>query len=365
MGSRIRIAGGGLSGLATAVLLARQGAEVEVFDRRVGGGGRFHGGWQVLDNGLARTDALVEFEQLGFPSLPPARPVRRATFLDAFGGRHEIASAEPYTYFIRRGGEGSLDAWLRDEALAAGVVLHEGCDAPADAEVVATGPRRADGVARELVFRSDLPDTVMVLFDPEVTPSGYAYLFCLGGHATFGVAQVRSLRTLPEAHRLAWERFRRELGGFAVEDRHEGGQRMAFAPPRSLRGGDGRWYVGEAAGVQHFLFGLGNRLALRTAALVAEAVAGRWEQAQFERLLYRPMLASLALRWAYERLGRAGFRRFCAFASRRDFRTLLLRLNATSAVRRGAARLVMAAWGEREGDRGPLPGAWQRRRERA
>ncbi|HPC83974.1 MAG TPA: NAD(P)-binding protein [Thermoanaerobaculaceae bacterium] len=365
MGSRIRVAGGGLSGLATAVLLARQGAEVEVFDRRVGGGGRFWGGWQVLDNGLTPTDALVEFEQLGFPGVPPVRPARRAVLLDAFGGRHEVASAEPYTYFIRRGGEGSLDAWLRDEALASGVALHEGHNAPPGTEVIATGPRRADGVAHELVFRSDLPDTVMVLFDPTVTPSGYAYLFCHEGHATFGVAQVRRLRTLPEAHRMAWARFRRELGGFAVEDPHEGGQRMAFAPPRSLRGADGRWYVGEAAGVQHFLFGLGNRLALRTAALAASGVAGLWDPERYERILYRPMLASLALRWAYERLGRRGFKHLCRLASRLDFRNLLLWLNATSGLRRGAARLVMAAWRENGDESGPLPGAWHRRRERA
>lgn len=361
--STIRIAGGGLSGLATAVLLARQGAKVEVFDRRVGGGGRFYGGWQVLDNGLPPIDALAEIAELGFVGTPPVRPVRHAVFLDAFGGRHEVASAEPYTYFILRGAKDSLDVWLRQQALAAGVVLHEGCEAPADALVVATGPRRADGVARELVFRSDLPDTVMVLFDPEISPSGYAYLFCLDGHATFGVAQVRRLRWLPEAYRVAWERFRREVGEFAVENRREGGQRMAFSPPRGLRGTDGRWYVGEAAGVQHFLFGLGNRLALRSAALVADGIAGLWDQGRFERELVRPMLASLALRWGYEQLGRRGFRRFCSFASRRDFRSLLLRLNATSILRCGLARLVMAAWGERGEKSGPLPGAWHRRRE--
>lgn len=329
----------------------------------MGGGGRFYGGWQVLDNGLAPMDALVELVELGFSGHPPVRPVHQAVFLDAFGGRHEVTSAEPYTYFILRGAKDSLDVWLRDQALAAGVVLHEGCEAPADALVMATGPRRADGVARELVFRSDLPDTVMVLFDPGITPSGYAYLFCLDGHATFGVAQVRRLRGLPEAHRAAWERFRRELGEFAVEDRHEGGQRMAFAPPRTLRGADDRWYVGEAAGVQHYLFGLGNRLALRSAALVAEGITGTWDQARYEALLYRPMLASLALRWGYERLGPQGFRRFCACASRRDFRTLLLSVNRTSALRRALARLVKVLWGERGGEDRSLPGAWRRRRE--
>ncbi|HPS79070.1 MAG TPA: helix-turn-helix domain-containing protein [Thermoanaerobaculaceae bacterium] len=214
----VHIAGGGVSGLATAVLLARQGAQVEVHDRHVGGGGRFHGGWQVLDNGLSPVDALEELHGLGLTGRPPVVPAHRAVLLDAFGGRHEVSSRAPFTYFLRRGGEGSLDAWLREQAIELGVTLREGCEAPGDAQVVATGPHRADGVAREVVFASDLPDTVMVLFDPNVTPSGYAYLFCLQGHATFGVAQVRCLRLLPAARQVAWVRFRRELGHTILDE---------------------------------------------------------------------------------------------------------------------------------------------------
>ena len=60
MAERVRVAGGGLSGLATALLLARAGRGVEVWDRRVGGGGRFHGGWQVIENGTTEADALEE-----------------------------------------------------------------------------------------------------------------------------------------------------------------------------------------------------------------------------------------------------------------------------------------------------------------
>jgi flavin-dependent dehydrogenase len=360
----VRIAGGGVSGLATAALLASQGVAVEVFDRHVGGGGRFHGGWQVLDNGLPPCDALDELASLGLTGRPPVIPVHRAVFLDPLGGRHQVASREPYTYFLRRGGVGSLDAWLRDQALAAGATLREGCEAPPDAQVVATGPRRADGVAREIVFSSDLADTVMVLFDPAVTPSGYAYLFCLEGHATFGVAQVRRLRSLAGARDVAWARFRRELGDFQVRDRRESGQFMTFSPPPTLRATDGRWYVGEAAGIQHFLFGLGIRFALRSASLVAEGVLGRWDQERYERELRRPMLASVAMRWGYERLGPRAFRRLCRMASTRDFRELLLRAQRPSVARRALARVVMAAWADRPGSRGPL-GGWHRRREAA
>ncbi len=365
VGTRIRIAGGVISGLATAVLLARRAFDVEVFDHHRGGGGRFAGGWQILENGTADLDALDELRALGLLADTAAIPATQALFLDGFGRRYEVGSASPFAYFIRRGaGDGTLDGALRRQAIAAGVALHDGAAAPPDADVIATGPRQADGVARELVFSSDLPDTVAVLFDPTLTPTGYAYLFCLSGHATFGVAQVRRVAGLRRAKAEAWRRFRATLGEFAVRAEHEGGQFMNFCLPRHLRARDGRWYVGEAAGVQDFLFGLGNRLALRTAGLAADGVAGRWDGAAFARHVLRPMRTTVALRFAYERLGRRGFAGFCRFASRRDFRGLLLRLQRPGTARDLAARAVMTAWRERSGCRHSPVCAWCRRRER-
>jgi flavin-dependent dehydrogenase len=361
----VRIAGGGLSGLATAVLLARRGMAVEVFDRHTGGGGRFHGGWQVLENGTREQDALDELRALGLEPGFAAVPARRATFLDGSGQRHEMESREPYAYFIRRGSGGdSLDGWLRGLARESGVCLREGVAAPGGVDVVATGPRQADGVARESVFASDLHDTVAVLFDPRVTPTGYAYLFCLSGHATFGVAQVRGTGGLAHAAKLAWARFQEAFGAFSVDCEHEGGQFMNFSLPRHLCDGTGRWHVGEAAGVQDFLFGLGNRLALRTAALAAVGVCGEWDGPRFQREVVEPMRATVALRFVYEALGRRGLTRFCRAAARRDFRTFLTRLQRPTAAKLAFARAVMAVWRERRDCRhGPLC-AWCRRRER-
>jgi flavin-dependent dehydrogenase len=361
----IRIAGGGISGLATAVLLAREGFTIEVWDRHRGGGGRFAGGWQVLENGTSTTDALEELRAMGLAPDIPVIPVVKALFLDGFGRRYDVSSATPFAYFVRRGGgEGSLDVWLQRLAASAGVVLHEGVPAPAETDVVATGPRQADGIAREVVFASDLPDTVAILFDPTVTPTGYAYLFCISGHATFGVAQVRRVGRLREAQHEAWRRFRGTLGEFAVRGEHEGGQFMNFCMPRHLQGSDGRWYVGETAGVQDFLYGLGNRLALRSAGLVAAGIAGRWDHARFVRTLLRPMRATVALRFVYERAGRHGFAGFCGLASRGDFRRLLLRLQRPGAVKAAVATAVMAAWRERDGCRHAPVCSWCRRRAR-
>jgi flavin-dependent dehydrogenase len=365
MAGSVCIAGGGLSGLATGLFLARAGMRVEVYDRRTGGGGRFHDGWQVLENGTDGTDALDELRHAGIDPGFAVVPARRAIFLDGLGGRYEVASQEPYAYFLRRGaGPGGADGWLRETAREAGVTLVDDSEAPADARVIATGPRQADGAARELVFASDLSDTIAVLFDPTVTPTGYAYLFCLGGHATFGVAQVRGVRQLARAKDLAWELFWTVFGPFRVDRLHEGGQYMNFSLPGHLRDADGRWHVGEAAGVQDFLFGLGNRLALRSAALAAAGLLDRWDARAFRRTLLRPMRNTIALRFAYERLGRRGFARFCAAAARSDFRRFLVRLQRPRALGALLARAVMAAWRERSGCRHGALCTWCRRRER-
>jgi flavin-dependent dehydrogenase len=358
----VRVAGGGLSGLATALLLARAGRAVEVWDRRVGGGGRFHDGWQVIENGSGGDDALDELAGLGFRDFE-AIPATRALFFDGLGGRREVASARPYAYFIRRGA-GGIDATLRAQVLAAGVTLHEGQAAPDRVDVVATGPRQADGVAREVVFASDLPDVIAVLFDPLITPTGYAYLFCLGGHATFGVAQVRRVAGLRAAARAAWRRFRTELGEFAVRDEREGGQFMNFFLPRGLRDAAGRWHAGEAAGVQDFLFGLGNRLALRSAGLAAAGLLGRHDEPGFRRTVLVPMRQTVVLRFAYERLGRRGFARFCRAAAGGDFREFLIRLQRPRAIGLAAAAVPMAVWRARRGCRHGELCAWCRRSER-
>ena len=360
----IRIAGGGVSGLATAVLLARRGLAARVYDRHHGGGGRFAGGWQVLESSTGDEDALDELRRMGVGVPEPLVPARRATLFDGGGRRYEVASAQPFAYFLRRGPiAGSLDAWLRSQATSAGVVLCDGTAAPPDAEVLAWGPRQADGVAREIVFTTDLQDTVAVLFDPALTPSGYAYLFCLDGLATFGVAQVRSLRTLPQAQRAAFERFRTLLGPFRVDHLETRGQFMNFSLPAALRGPDGRLRIGEAAGVQDFLFGLGIRLALRSAALAAAELAGEGDEGALRATVLCPMRTSIALRFLYERLGRAGFTRFCRFASRGDFRDFLRLLQRPRVASTVVSRLAMAAWRERRGCRHGPQCTWCRRRE--
>jgi choline dehydrogenase-like flavoprotein len=184
----VRVLGGGVAGLATALLLARRGVDVEVLER---GHGRFSGGLQVLENGTRPEDVLVELERLGYgPPSCDLVPLRDAILLGPDLRRHEVSSSEPYAYLVRRGsGPGTLDSWLRRAAEEAGVrVVRASPAVGSPPQVVATGPALADGAARELVFRTDHPDLTVAHFDPRLTPTGYSYLFVRDGLGTIGAA---------------------------------------------------------------------------------------------------------------------------------------------------------------------------------
>ena len=265
--------------------------------------------------------------------------------------------------------DGSLDAWLRSLALAAGVALREGvAGAGRRRGGRDRGPRQADGVAREVVFASDLADTVAVLFDPAVTPTGYAYLFCLGGHATFGVAQVRRVAGLPRGASVAWRRFREALGEFAVRDEREHGQFMNFSLPATCAPPTGAGTSARRPGCRTSSSASATGWRCAAAGLAAAGIAGRWDAGAFRRAIVAADAddgrgcASL-----YERLGRRSFAAFC----RRASRTAISAACCCALQRPGAAsRTPLARAGDGGVARAPrLPARaacarWCRRRER-
>jgi len=320
----------------------------------------------VLENGSREEDVLVELARLGLEPACELVPMREALLLDQDLRRYPVRSEAPFAYLVRRGeGEGTLDYWLRSEAENVGVRLEEGSAGDGwQPDVVATGPARADGVAREMVFRTSAADVAAVLFDPGLTPTGYSYLFVRDGWGTLGAAMVRGVGRLRRAAAKAFAILRREL---EVEVEEEVGEQvlfMNFGIPRHLSSRDA-WYVGEAAGVQDFLFGLGNRLALRSAALVAAAVSGEeWDEPEFVRSIARPMETSVLGRAAFELAGPAATTAACRWLSGGDFRSRLVALQRPTGPRSLLARFVMALWRDRGGcDHLPVA-RWCRRRER-
>lgn len=301
----IRIAGAGPSGLAAAAILARQGFAVEVHEAKSGVGARWRRGLQVIENFTEKEDVLGLFRRWGIETNFSARPVREITLFDGRGERASFKSAEPLGYYVKRGAfESALDRGLLDQARAAGAdVIFNSRLGPRDgARIVATGPRRVDGIGKEVTFATPLSDRMVVVLDPKLAPGGYAYLFVVDGEATLGMAVLKGFSEI-DAY------YDKTLAFFEKDQQIDasGGEASYlyanFFLNRSLER-DGLIFAGEAAGFQDYLFGFGIRFAVQSGVLAARSIAegvsydGLWKAS-----LDKKRRTSLWNRFLYEKCG--------------------------------------------------------------
>jgi flavin-dependent dehydrogenase len=346
----IRIAGAGPSGLAAAIVLARAGREVEVYEAKPDVGTRFIGDLQIIEGSSEREPVPDFLDRIGIERNFYFRPATSATFYDHRNVSRDIRSDQPYGWFIRRGPEdGSLDRGLLAQALKLGVgVVFSSRLAPEDADIVATGPASPDGLAREMTWHTSDPERVEVFFNHHLSPGGYSYLFILDGIATFGCAIVADFKKIDDyfTHSLAAAQHVHAFEIPAVT--RTGYSYMNFHLKREATR-DGVRYVGEAAGFQDYLFGLGIRYALTSGWLAARSIL---EERDFNELWQRELgtkqETSLVNRFLYEAGGNMGLSMFVWQAARaKDFRRYLSGWHARTWWKALLAPMVQRFWRHR------------------
>jgi len=269
----VRILGAGPSGLAAAITLARAGREVDVYERQTDCGARFGGDLQGLESFSSGTDVLEELRHAGI-----ATDFAHRGFSSGwqFNGRRADLHAftSPAFYVVRRGTDaGSLDQSLKGQALAAGARLHLGQTLdPTEAHIIATGPRqrRPYAICRGIVFRTDAPDLAVALLDDRAGLKGYSYLLVSNGE---GCLCTSLWSDFGRVHRCLAEARRQLLARWPVrveDERPVGGWVHFSGQPRWQEAG--RLMVGEAAGLQDFLWAFGLRAALRSGILAGHAL---------------------------------------------------------------------------------------------
>jgi flavin-dependent dehydrogenase len=343
----IRIAGAGPSGLTAAITLAKAGYEVELFEARDSVGARFIGDFQVVENMSQPEDAREMMKRFGLETDFFLRPAQNALFFDHRLRSQPVQSRRPFGYFIRRGPEDdTLDRGLLAQALAAGARIHyQTRIKPEEADIVATGPAIPDGLAKEMTFPSSLPDTVWVLFDMNLSPGGYAYLFVLDGRATFGCAITRDLGRINDYFDRSLRRFQ-ELTPLSIQNEKIGYSFMNFSLKESAQIGE-RLFIGEAGGFQDYLFGLGLRYALMTGFAAAQSIIRKegydrlWKEA-----LGHAQEVSLVNRFLYERGGNLGLTTFIRQAGKSDLQDYLARWHAPSRWKRLLLPIIKWRWRE-------------------
>ncbi|HEY0370681.1 MAG TPA: NAD(P)/FAD-dependent oxidoreductase [Thermoanaerobaculia bacterium] len=344
----IRIAGAGPSGLAAAIALARGGRAVEVHEAKRDVGTRFIGDLQIIEGSSEREPVLDFLDRIGIERNFWFRPALGATFYDHRNMKREIRSEEPFGYFIRRGAEETtLDRGLLAQAqqLGVNVIFNSRLS---EADIIATGPAAPDGLAREMTWRTSDPERVEVFFNHHLAPGGYSYLFILEGIATFGCAIVADFKKIDDY-------FEHSL--HAAQNAH------AFTIPTETRTGysymnfhlkhratkNGSRYVGEAAGFQDYLFGLGIRYALTSGWLAARSIL---ENRDFDELWQRELApkqeTSLVNRFLYEAGGNMGLSMFVRQAARaKDFNRYLGKWHQTTWWKALLSPVVRRVWKHR------------------
>jgi flavin-dependent dehydrogenase len=318
---QIRIAGAGLAGLSAAIGLAQRGYQVDVLERNADSGQTRHTDWDAIENWTTEEDFLDCLRQWGIePAFDHRAPLSFEVY-DPKGDCYEVALPRPFFYLLKRGAErGSIEQALKAQALENGVTIHYNrASQKEQVDIWAAGARSAGFfLGTGITFRTSHPDLVAGLVDTRAAPKAYAYLVIVEGFATLSVVLTRDFKNARGYLEYCTREFKRHKSLDMKDIKRTsgfGGLVSAFwqlsAQPIT---------IGEAAGLQDFLWGFGIRHALHSGHLAARAI---YEQLDYARLVTReihPLVrASLVNRMFYDQVGNRAYTALIRhFAASRD-----------------------------------------------
>ncbi|MFH1054855.1 MAG: NAD(P)/FAD-dependent oxidoreductase [Candidatus Altiarchaeota archaeon] len=306
---RIKILGGGPSGLTAAINLGKAGFDVDVYEINTDVGGRFHGDLQGLENWSEKEDRVDEFRRMNIKVNFDCYPFSRVTLTNGLKSR-EVSTPRPLYYLVKRGPvQGSLDQGLKNQALDLGVKIHFKETIPeCEADIIATGPMRGRvvGVVRGITFKTDVDDTAILLFNDNSGRKGYSYLLVVEGYGCMCSVVIGEPSRSEECFESTKDFYSRMLDLRIEEPQYCGGVGTFSIKNKFSEGG--RLFVGEAAGLQDFLWGFGMRYAVTSGYLAAESIINNEDYEEKAKKTFNSKLkASVVNRFLWEKLGRGGY----------------------------------------------------------
>lgn len=299
----VSIAGAGPAGLTAAIVLARAGVEVEVYERSDRLGARFPGDLHGIENWSSDRDFIDELGAMGIAPTFDYTPYRRV-LIGTRRSMHTLHSTRPMFYVVSRGDQpGTLEGSLAEQAIRAGVAIRfQSRKAPDEVDIVATGadPKRRFCIEVGIRFKTSAPDMAIGLIDDQAAPRGYAYLLVQRGvgclcsvlfdRFTSANESLAHCRRLLAPHVGGDIREPERIGGYGAF-RLEG----CHSVSRSL-------HIGEAAGLQDFVWAFGIRTAIASGYEAARCFLSGLDYPALARWkLDRPRRAGVVLRLLWER----------------------------------------------------------------
>lgn len=274
MNEEINIIGGGISGLACAIILRKNGYKVNVYEKGNYVGRRFNEDWQGLENWSEKIDILEQIESFGIDISFEYEPLSELAV--HYSGKMKIARGKNACYLVRRGSkEGCLDKALLEQAEKLGVKIHFNYTQQKElpVKVNATGPRNPNMLARGIKFNTSSDSGYHMAFGQDIARGFYSYLLTKKGHGTIATVYGRK-----SAHRS--EEFLQNTINYFSDffDKKElsSGKKFGgyghFEIKKNYYDENGAMLIGEAGGFQDYFWGFGMRYAFESADLAARSI---------------------------------------------------------------------------------------------
>jgi flavin-dependent dehydrogenase len=301
----VKILGAGASGLSAAINLAKAGYKVEVFERGKDAGFRFHGDVEGLENWSMEEDFLESLKKMNIkPNFDhdPFHGVKISNGKKVWN----IKTKRPAFYLIKRGPvKGSVDEGLKRQALKLGVKIYFNKTIPErEADIIATGPssKRIFGIDRGIVFKTTHKNLALGLLNEKYAYHGYSYLLITKGYGCIATCVEGDFTHINKYFEDS-EKILERLAHIREEKPKACGGIGNF----SLNGPykkDNRLYVGEAAGIQDFMWGFGIRNALTSGYLAAKSIIENEDYEKIARAFFKNRLkASVVNRYLWIKNG--------------------------------------------------------------
>lgn len=305
----VKIIGSGPSGLAAAINLAKAGREVHVYEKNADCGQRFHGDLEGLENWSDKEDVLGQLGRMNISTDFPNHPFYDVTVANGVRSQ-DFHFTRPLFYAVKRGTEkDSFDQALKEQAILRRVNFHFKQALPeTEGDIIATGPivKEIFAVDKGIVFQTDLPDTAIGVINDAAAYKGYAYLIVANG---YGCMCTVLFDRFDQVNKCLEETARifKDLVGLEVRDAKGVGGIGGFSLKNVFQS-NRRLYVGEAAGIQDFLWGFGIRDAIASGFLAARSILeGRSYEEMARTYFGRKLRASLVNRYLWEKFIARGY----------------------------------------------------------
>lgn len=299
----IKIAGAGISGLTCGINLVKRGYDVEIYERKDSIAHRFKGDFQGIENWTTSEDALELIKSYGIDLNFDITPSDSFKVCGPKREAKNFKSERIIYYLIQRGiEEGNLDHGLYNQAIKSGVKIFFNIkELPEDIDILATGPSKASAIILGYNFKTDYENTHLMLCDNNLAPRGYAYLLIVNGAGTLATAFMTDDKN-PNEYLENTLKAVQDIYHFEMNDVKKFGTYGSFSTP-NIYNQDNKLIVGEAAGLQDFLFGFGLRYAMFSGYLAAKCIDENLDYKQLAELYFsNTVKASLVNRFLYEQL---------------------------------------------------------------